>query len=291
MFVKVARVQMSAKVEFSMPICIRYGSGVAIEMECTNNESKNESIDEADNGSNCSEEEDVPCPLLEFRVANLMNNVYGGEIIDAKMNVVAAIDATSHAPKILSSVFRPHRETIVVDSSAGPNPTSSLAMDDNQVFHEDACGYLVPKTSYIKLECQTHEHPFFKRVFLMRHKLDHNSPLLEPSIRDLVQSRNGAWPSELCNASAIRQSLRFNQLLVSLRGISNADARDVYAQKVYDFADVVVGYRFVNMMYRDQWGTLQTDMKLINDVVHQAGGGGENIFPGKSDLKRDVLFL
>ena len=65
-------------------------------------------------------------------------------------------------------------------------------------------------------------------------------------------------------------------MLVSLSGTSNADANSVYAQKVYDFSDVNIGYRFVNQLYRDvDDGMLRVDTRLINDVQEQAGGGGE----------------
>jgi hypothetical protein len=47
----------------------------------------------------------------------------------------------------------------------------------NQAFEEDPSGRLVPKRIHSKLECESHEHPFFKRVFTIRHTLDHHSPL------------------------------------------------------------------------------------------------------------------
>jgi hypothetical protein len=53
-------------------------------------------------------------------------------------------------------------------------------------------------------------------------------------------------------------------------------ASDVYAQKIYDFVDINVGYQFVNVLYKDESnGTLKVDTDLINDVREQNGGGGE----------------
>jgi hypothetical protein len=80
----------------------------------------------------------------------------------------------------------------------------------------------------------------------------------------------------LNNAAGIRESLKFNQILVSLNGISNVSASDVNAQQIYDFADLNVGYDFVNLLYRDGDG-LKVDTVLINDVREQNGGGGETL--------------
>jgi hypothetical protein len=60
-----------------------------------------------------------------------------------------------------------------------------------------------------------------------------------------------------------------------LNGVSNVSASDVYAQKIYDFVDINVGYQFVNILYRDTDGSLGVDTDLINDVREQNGGGGE----------------
>ena len=49
----------------------------------------------------------------------------------------------------------------------------------------------------------------------------------------------------------------------------------VYKQKVYNYVDTVVGYQFVNALYRGRRGNLKVDMRLINDVVEQNGDGGE----------------
>jgi hypothetical protein len=49
-----------------------------------------------------------------------------------------------------------------------------------------------------------------------------------------------------------------------------------FARKlVSDFVDVNIGYQFVNILYRDNDGSLGVDTDLINDVREQNGGGGE----------------
>ena len=92
----------------------------------------------------------------------------------------------------------------------------------------------------------------------------------------MVKNNNGHWPAQLNNADSVRASVKFDQILVSITGTSNADANSVYAQKVYEYVDINVGYRFVNLLYRDPVDeSLRADIRLINDVVEQAGGGGE----------------
>lgn len=65
--------------------------------------------------------------------------------------------------------------------------------------------------------------------------------------------------------------------MVSLSGTSNADANSVYAQKVYDYRDLCVGYRFCDILYRDSDGKIAVDHALLNDVKEQRGGGGEDL--------------
>jgi hypothetical protein len=86
----------------------------------------------------------------------------------------------------------------------------------------------------------------------------------------------------LDNHEAVRKSLQFSQILVSLNGVSNVSAANVYAQKIYDAVDVNIGYQFVNVLYRDgKDGALKVDTRLINDVKEQDGGGGEPLMLGQ----------
>merc|ERR1712194_12601 len=142
-------------------------------------------------------------------------------------------------------------------------------------IYEDQASRLVSKRIFSKMMIEASEHPFFKRVWLARHILDDNSPILKPRVRKLIKRNNQSWPEHLSTYESIRESLQFNQILVSLNGVSNVSASDVYAQKIYDFVDVNVGYQFVNILYRDTDGILKVDTDLLNDVREQRGGGGE----------------
>lgn len=310
LFIKVSRAQSFAQVVFGEIICVRYGTGVLVENENDENDGSQSTADDCDF---------FPSPILEFRVVNSLHNTPGGEIIDTSVNVVASIDAAQacHTLKYKASrmrrkkrggrrVYRRRKDATADDNSSQddssalfpptlPIPPPPLMRSTRStkrdlrasVYQEDPAGNLLPKRIMTKLECLTHDHPFFKRVFLLRHTLDHTSPLLTAAARQRVKKANGLWPKEMTDAETVRRSIQFDHLLVSLSGTSNADAKSVYAQTVYEFADVHVGYRFVNMLYRDEKdGALKVDTNLINDVMEQAGGGGE---PLQRRNERDMI--
>ena len=168
----------------------------------------------------------------------------------------------------------------------------SMRNTNLQAFEEDPSGKLVSKKILSKLDLETPDHPFFRRVWLVRHILDSTSLLLKPHVRQMVERNKGFWPRELNNYESIRASIEFDQILVSLSGTSNADANSVYAQHVYSMVDLNVGYRFVNALYRDpRDGRLLVDQTLINDVMEQAGGGGEPLHYFDADAFREMLVL
>jgi hypothetical protein len=104
-FGKIARIQSIAHVQFSYPICVRYGTGVIVP-KCTEQACKNSIIFNDDDSDIVSgdEEENVqfPCPVLEFRMINEMSRESGGEIMDAKVNVVASTLAQNEEDKMSS---------------------------------------------------------------------------------------------------------------------------------------------------------------------------------------------
>lgn len=293
MFAKLSRIQSFAQVTFSDPIVVRFGPGVSVE----------DKDDESDASEEAEPQTRTPCPLLEFRINNRLNSLVGGEIIDAVVTLVASIDAAQACPTIKDAAHRrrrkkrrqnrtkrkrgDHHHTVHnqhhdhhTDSSDGESKLHHAVhmhhKRKNQTFDEDPSGSLVSRRIFSKLDVETPDHPFFKRVWIVRHRLDDTSPLLKSHARQLVRDNNGYWPQTLCNHAAVREAIHFDQILVSMSGTSNADANSVYAQKAYDFSDVCIGYRFVNQLYRDPTdGSLRVDTRLINDVTEQAGLGGE----------------
>jgi hypothetical protein len=62
---------------------------------------------------------------------------------------------------------------------------------------------------------------------------------------------------------------------VSFSGTANASGSSVYAQKVYDYVDVAIGYRFATVLTLSKKEGLVVDHELLNDVHEQYGGGAE----------------
>ena len=250
----------------------------------------------------------IACPVLEFRICNRLYAIAGGEILDATVNIVASVDASQKTtpPKGLlrrrrkkgrkraqarddendpqSKSRRMSKAELMTsmrailkatNASNRQSTTQTLSFaETHQAFEEDNTGHLNARRIFSKLEVETQDHPFFKRVWMVRHILDDTSPLLRPSVREAIRQGGGFWPVELNSAAGVRNSVQFDSILVSLSGTSNADANTVYAQKVYEYVDLSIGYRLANMLYRDG-GLIKVDTRLINDVTEQAGGGGE----------------
>jgi len=290
LFGKILRIQSQAQVIFSDPIVIRYGTGVTDNQE--------------DQDDDPSAPPKLPCPVLEFRIVNRLFREVGGEIMDATLNVVANIDADDAEPSLLQNSdsrqgmsthstapasAESQSEGGSLNESARYSSSDNLGRSrhrffdpfvymggrDHHAVDEDPSMKLVNKHIFSKMLIEASDHPFFKRVWLARHVLDEHSPILKARVRRQIRKNGGNWPERLNNYSAIRDSLRFNQILVSLNGVSNVSASDVYAQKIYDFVDINIGYQFVNILYRDSDGSLGVDTDLINDVREQNGGGGE----------------
>jgi len=295
------RIQSHAQVNFSDPIVIRYGPGVDNRYDDDDDETpeKRKNIPK------------IPCPVLEFRIINRLFNEVGGEIIDATLTAVASIDADdADAPHFRDGLNNGHQRgnsSTTLTASTGfkrdeENFISTIQFDQlrgsggigetphrffDKLLHKSHHGLaaddnsttrMVNRRIFSKMRLEACDHPFFKRVWLARHILDEHSPLLTQRIRKLVRRNGGFWPENYNSYEGVHESLAFGQILVSLNGVSNVSASDVYAQKIYDFVDVNVGYQFVNLLYRDG-DVLKVDTDLINDVKEQNGGGGEPLTP------------
>jgi len=143
--------------------------------------------------------------------------------------------------------------------------------------NKDYCEVNKDKQIQYRIELQESSNPFFKRIWKVSHVLDSQSPLLTPSVRRYIVRKSGYWPEELNNPESIKASLNFDTIVAHFSGTSNVSAIDVYANKIYDINDTIIGYQFANMLYRDKNNTIQVNESLINDVVEQDGGGGQSL--------------
>ena len=63
-----------------------------------------------------------------------------------------------------------------------------------------------------------------------------------------------------------------------MAGVSNVSAVTVHAYKRYKIGDVLVGYNFAPLVFRDEkTGVLDVDLSLANDVREQNGLPGEDL--------------
>lgn len=152
---------------------------------------------------------------------------------------------------------------------------TALEAQQNNVVVDEGDSKIAPLRIFHKLEIETDSHPFFRRVWNIRHVLDAKSPLLSAKARKMIEQNNGYWPEELNDHAEVRKHLHFRELIVNFSGTANVSGSSVYAQKVYDFADVNIGYSFAQVLGLSQDGKLMVDKELINDIREQNGGGAE----------------
>jgi hypothetical protein len=311
---KLTRVSSFAQVTFSDPILIRFGAGVGPAADDDAISSDDGSVEEKEErkaNTITPNQSHLALPVLEFRVLNRLQGRKKGEIIDASMNIVASIDESQ-----VATAVKDGSRTVRRGKKGKPKRVKGKKInkytDEDEKAPDDAISRstrleallgkkkrktptrlddLVSKKSFAKLEIESQEHPFFKRVWLARHVLDQESPLLKQEAKELIRLNDGHWPTELNSPEAVRASVGFDQIIVSLSGTSNADANSVYAQKIYDYIDVCVGYQFCNVLFRDEHGFLSVDGGLLNDVVEQTGGGGEDLHNRVNDNQITDIFI
>ena len=315
LFGKVLRIQSHAQVIFSDPIVVRYGSGMqehvdeseligdndedinkkipcpVLEFSITNRlfgDPGGEIIDASLNVVANVNARDVDPVLIDAlnvrRSKHLRTYSYGGQddnnTLDSLLNGSISDDddddtAGSGRGSLDSRQSRRRRKM-----STTPTIFDSLIKRQHLAVDEDPSSRLVNKRIFSKMTIEAGEHPYFKRRWVGRHILDEDSPLVKPRVKRMIRKNKGYWPESLNDYAAVRESILFNQILVSLNGVSNLSASEVYAQKIYDFVDMNVGYQFVNTLYKDDDGALKVDTDLINDVREQHGGGGEPLILG-----------
>ena len=246
-FGKILRVQSLAPVVFSDPITVQYGKGL-----------------KTDGNLN---DDDLPCPVLTIRMANMKGDQVGGEVVDGLVHLVA-----------------------ITHESSEDLPKRKRRPSDDEGFLEtvnEDPGYRTNiMRTFQKLLLDNSDNPYFKRVWTVNHVLNHESPLLIPEVRVMIKE-TGRWPEHLNSAEKVRESIVFDQIFVSFSGISVVCADSVYAQHMYNYEDMNIGYSFVPMLFKDHEGIIRADFEILNDVVEQRFGGGETLIFGDTDVEQN----
>lgn len=168
--------------------------------------------------------------------------------------------------------------TVPVSDIISPQTSPGVVMMDDGEY-ADSCGLSHP-TIYSRLALETECHPFFKRCWHLRHKIDEHSPLLDGEAHRIIRGfRNGGgkgWPPQLNSHEKLRQHLCFEEISVTLSGTDHITGNTVYGTSLYTTFDLVIGYQFANvLMKHPKTGLVGVDLSLIHDVLEQHGGGGE----------------
>lgn len=146
-------------------------------------------------------------------------------------------------------------------------------------------GERITQSQYVRVNLVDFEHPFFSRVWHGVHILDGTSPLLKESAKKKILENGGSWPSEWFKPKVIHDKLDFEDLVVTVAGISNISAVTVHSYKRYKKGDVLIGFNFAPLVFQNKrTGVLEVDLSLAHDVREQRGGGGEDL--RQSGLKR-----
>ena len=146
----------------------------------------------------------------------------------------------------------------------------------------------VTHSQYVRVNLVDFEHPFLSRVWHGVHILDATSPLLTDKARQRIKENKGSWPSNWFNPDVIRSKLEFHDLIVTVTGLSNVSAVTVHAYKRYKIGDVLIGFNFAPIVFRDtETGLLEVDLARANDVREQSGLGGENLSIRRGNSKED----
>lgn len=288
LFGKLMRFQSRATVIFSDPIVIRYGKGLT--------DLDGYDLEESQTNKNQP-------PVLEFRLLNLMHEEPGGEIMSAVLHVVASTHAQDNDPVIVQQLpdrsdhhkKSPQDESLseYSDHPADSNnqrPTPRLKRRKRNKLHgqyntpsngsaalfDEGNDKLMPKINFSTLEIEEPQHPLFKRTWVGKHILNKDSPLLKENVKQRLRRNDNKWPDDLYDAGGIKNSLEFNQIIVSITGVSNVSGSDVYAHNIYQFNDVVIGFEFVDILVYEK-DTPKVDIHALHCVVEQVGGGCETI--------------
>ena len=113
---------------------------------------------------------------------------------------------------------------------------------------------------------------FFRTSWRVVHTLNAESPLLNRETRMKIEEAGGYWPAEMNNKDDVRDSIDFDQFLVTFRGFSKATGNEVYEHHVYTMADLNVGFQFGSILVQNPNGTIGVEPDFIDELKIQNGG-------------------
>jgi len=278
-YAKLLRLLGRAPVTFSSTLCVQYGQGLAVPKAGALTERSKQTI---------SEDTFNPFPVMEFRIVNNRANHAPGknEIWDAEVTAIVqlSLENDPHENSEGMDEFQVNRSSRWLPPAAS-KINDGVKSKSQQVFYK-----LALKPSF---------HPYFSRVWFLRHTLDATSPLLRRDIRNVIRDRPDGWDPTLNNYQDIRECIvEFNSLQIIMSGASALSRSEVFAEKTYSYEDVCVGWRYIAVCYEEDPSTqrlqrckklkknqisygddaaTRVDLSLIHDIVPQRGNDFEPV--------------
>lgn len=203
LFTKLISMQSVAPVQFSEPICIELHQD--------------------------GPSKEHPCPVVTFKIVNMLGNTNGGELVDASLNCFVVTRHTKIKPtKKLSMAVS---DTPSIDDnrrfslgSMGRTMSIRKSLKNSTRSSgnfESKSGRTDPKTviqrTFQNANLRTDSHPFFELDWVVKHDLDENSPLLPRGLKEEIKENNGIWSKDKYNQQTIRAALnKFGKLVSSV---------------------------------------------------------------------------
>ena len=91
-YVKLIQFQTRAKIKFSSIMVLKYGTGVRADDFDYDDEESSASEEDEDDTTAALNPNKIPCPVLLFRMANLLHSRQNGAIVNAHVKTVATVD-------------------------------------------------------------------------------------------------------------------------------------------------------------------------------------------------------
>ena len=298
LFAKLWATQGMANVSFSEAMVIRYGLGVeSNELYDEFHESDDDIFELGKDDSNPSIDIshsscDNQYPILEFRIVN--NVDHGPPLLEAEVKCFVKVESQQDQDNRLiffekigiSNDEFGDNDVMTTKTKIQTYLASQREMKEPIPQAKDVLRSLGGNTStdsillgndnkYRPLELQCSVVPIFKRVWILQHVLNEDSPLLRWKVKAAIK-KEGGWPKSYNTTQRIRRLIRkFDELHVIFQAVSHSGIK-AYKHKTYLAEDLVVGYRFADMSYLSmKKRQINIDRCLINDITEQNYGGGE----------------
>lgn len=180
--------------------------------------------------------------------------------------------ATSQGVKSLSRGVRArirHSASIAQPSRLRNNYTMGYFHPSSDVYYQEETDMDQPNLVFTNVHVEPSRHPYFCSSWVVSHALDATSPLLKKSIRERIKDNNGYWPEDLQSMEGIKDSIHFDQFLVSFSGNSKIAGGAVYRQKIYTMEDLKIGFLFKSLLMRNPDNSIFVRVNDIDMVQKQ----------------------